>query len=72
MRTLYEAMNWAARQYHECLLTSPDAEPARKYLQDRGITAESIEQFHLGFSPTDAKWILQRAGGTPARRGSWS
>jgi DNA primase len=66
-RTLYEAMAWAARQYHECLLNSPEAEPARKYLQDRGITAESIEKFHLGFSPTEASWLLQRAGGTPAR-----
>ncbi len=66
-RTLYEAMGWAERQYHECLLNLPEAEPARKYLQDRGITAENIERFHLGFSPTEASWILQRAGGTPAR-----
>ncbi len=60
-------MAWAERQYHDCLLSSPEAEPARKYLQDRGITAESIERFHLGFSPTEPSWILQRAGGTPAR-----
>ena len=39
------------RQYHRCLLESPEAEPARQYLQRRGITAESIEKFHLGFSP---------------------
>ncbi len=60
-------MAWAQRQYHDCLLNAPDAEPARKYLQDRGITAESIERFQLGFSPTEPSWILQRAGGTPAR-----
>ena len=45
---------------------SPEAEPARKYLQERGITAESIEQFHLGFSPDRARaGSCQRAGGTP-------
>ncbi len=66
-RTLYEAMAWAQRQYHDCLLGAAEAEPARKYLQDRGITAASIEQFNLGFSPTEPAWIFQRAGGTPAQ-----
>jgi DNA primase len=66
-RTLYQAMGWAEKQYHDCLLQSPEAEPARRYLQERGITAESIEQFHLGFSPTQRDWILQQAGGSPAR-----
>ena len=50
-RTLYQAMAWAEEQYHECLLESPEAEPARRYLAERRITAESIEKFHLGFSP---------------------
>ena len=66
-RTLYQAMAWAERQYHDCLLTNAEAEPARKYLQERGITPASIEQFQLGFSPTDRDWILQCAGGSPQR-----
>ena len=61
-RTLLQAMAWAEKQYHECLLNSPEADAARRYLQDRGITAESIEQFHLGFSPLERGWILQHAG----------
>jgi DNA primase len=61
-RMLYRAMAWAEKQYHRCLLESPEAEPARRYLQERGITSESIESFHLGFSPSGRDWILHQAG----------
>ena len=44
----------------------PEAEPARRYLQERGITAESIERFHLGFSPLRAR--LDSSAGPKARR----
>lgn len=60
-RELYRAMAWAERQYHEFLLRDPEAEPARRYLQDRGISAGSIAKFHLGFSPSRWEWILRRA-----------
>jgi DNA primase len=61
-RTLYRAMVWAEKQYHHCLIETPEAEPARRYLQERGITPESIEKFHLGFSPLERDWILHQAG----------
>jgi len=60
-RALYRAMAWAEKQYHECLLNDPEAEPARRYLHDRAITPESIEKFHLGFSPNRWDWLLRRA-----------
>jgi DNA primase len=66
-RTLYRAMAWAEGKYHDCLLHSPEAEPARRYLQERGVTAESIENFHLGFSPLDRDWILKQAGRSGSR-----
>ena len=66
-RTLYKAATWVERQYHECLLHAPEAEPARKYFQERGITAESIEKFQLGFAPLDRDWILKQAGGSSSR-----
>ena len=59
-RTLLQAMAWAEKQYHHCLLNSPEADAARRYLQERGITAESIERFHLGFSPLERDWILRQ------------
>jgi DNA primase len=66
-QTLYKAAAWVEQKYHECLLGSPEAEPARRYLQERGITPQSIERFHLGFSPPGRDWILQQAGGDASR-----
>ncbi len=65
--TLYKAMAWACRQYHQCLLNSPDAEPARRYLQQRGITSESIVKFQLGFCPPQRDWILRKFPADEAR-----
>ncbi|MGA2035485.1 MAG: DNA primase [Thermoguttaceae bacterium] len=66
-RVLYKAMAWAERQYHECLLEAAEAEPARRYLQERGITLQSIERFQLGFAPLAWDWLLERAGRSPQR-----
>ncbi|OHB71444.1 MAG: DNA primase [Planctomycetes bacterium RBG_13_63_9] len=66
-RTLYQAMAWAQSKYHACLVDSPEAEPARRYLDQRGISQQSIEQFHLGFSPGQHDWILQQMKGDAAR-----
>jgi len=42
-RNLYKAVAWAEDMFHQCLLDEPEAEPARRYLADRDINAESIE-----------------------------
>jgi DNA primase len=60
-KTLYEAAAWAEREFHQCLLKSPEAEPARRYLRERGITDESVLKFHLGFAPDRWDWLIQRA-----------
>jgi len=60
-KTLYRAMAWAETKYHRCLLESPEAEPARQYLKRRGINAESIAKFHLGFAPEQSNWIVRQA-----------
>lgn len=60
-RRLFQAAAWAEEQFHECLLKSADAEPARRYLNERGITADSIKRFHLGFAPNQFDWLLKRA-----------
>ena len=65
-------MAWAEQQYHQCLLQAPEADAARRYLDERGITAESIEKFHLGFSPLERDWILrsvrERGSGEASQR----
>ena len=64
-RTLYQALAWSTQQYHRCLLESPEAEPARRYLQQRGITPESIKNFQLGYASEQRDWILHQALGSP-------
>lgn len=60
-RNLYRAMSWAEQEFHKCLLTSPEAEPARQYLRERNIDQQSIEMFHLGFAPNRWDWLLKQA-----------
>ncbi len=64
-KTLYEAASWAAEQFHQFLLTDDGAASARAYAERRGITAESIRHFRIGFSANDWQWLLHRAQGTP-------
>ncbi len=66
-RMLYQAAAWAEGQYHDCLLNRPEGEPARQYLQQRQITAESIEKFQLGFSPNQRDWIFRQVKGEQKR-----
>ncbi|MFZ5832259.1 MAG: DNA primase, partial [Planctomycetota bacterium] len=66
-RVLLKALAWAEGRYHDCLMNAPDAEPARRYLAERGISAESIARFGLGFSPTARDWILDQADRNPKR-----
>lgn len=60
-QTLYQAIAWAEQQFHQFLVKSPEAEAARLYFEDRGITPESVERFRLGFSPNNWTWLLDRA-----------
>lgn len=60
-RILYQAMAWAEEQFHKCLMSDPEAEPARKYLAERKVTSESIRRFRLGFAPDRWDWLLKQA-----------
>jgi DNA primase len=50
---LLEAMERAVAWYHERLLRSPDAGPARDYLRSRGYDGDVVRQFRLGWAPDD-------------------
>src|SRR5438874_13147310 len=66
-RRLYRVMAWAEDQFHRCLVKSPEAEPGRAYLAERGISQETIERFQLGFAPNHWDWLLEQA-----RSSEWS
>ena len=48
-----EAMERAVAFYHDLLLTSPDAAPARRYLRSRGYDGDVVRAFRLGWAPDD-------------------
>ncbi len=58
---LYDVLRWAENEFQRCLLDSPLAEPARRYVTQRRLNAESIQRFRLGFAPNDWEWLLARA-----------
>ncbi len=60
-RTLYQAMAWAQEQFHNCLVSAPEAESARRYLTERQISTESIHRYHLGFALDRWDWLLRQA-----------
>jgi DNA primase len=59
-RTLYRVVAWAEEQYHRWLIQAPEAAVARTYLEERGLTIETIGRFRLGYGPPDWDWLLQR------------
>lgn len=52
-KALFEAMDVAVGWYHQRLLSSADAGPARAYLRSRGLTPETVRQFQIGWAPDD-------------------
>ncbi|MGQ0522020.1 MAG: DNA primase [Actinomycetota bacterium] len=50
---LTEALARAVEWYHQRLLTSPDAAPARGYLRSRGYDGDVVRAFKLGWAPGD-------------------
>ncbi|XZE19832.1 DNA primase [Pirellulaceae bacterium SH449] len=59
-KKLYETMEWAVKEFHQYLLTSPDAKAAREYIESRGLTEESIKKFSIGFTPESWSWLVDR------------
>ena len=58
---LWKALGWAADRFHDCLRSHPEAAPARDYLAGRGLAAETIDRFRLGYAPPSWDWLLRQA-----------
>ncbi len=54
---LYSIMELAARYYHQQLLEN--AEPVLEYLHGRGIRADGIDTFRLGYAPRTGNTLLK-------------
>ncbi len=60
---MFDVVRWAAQQFQECLLSSPLADEARRYLDGRGLEDETVRAWGLGFAPRAGDWLVRRAGG---------
>jgi DNA primase len=61
---LYELLAQATQFFRDGLRESPRA---KKYLEGRGLTAESCVKFAVGYAPDAWDAVLKRFGGSPAR-----
>lgn len=50
-KTLIKIHNEVAGFFQRCLSTIKEAAPARAYLEKRGLDAETIEKFRIGYAP---------------------
>jgi DNA primase len=59
-KALFRANQEAARLYSEMLRGGKEAEEARAYLAERGLTQEALEPFEVGFAPGYPDFLLKR------------
>jgi DNA primase len=59
-RRLREALEAAIAWYREVLLQAKQADKARAYLEERGLTPETLERFGIGYAPTTWDALTRR------------
>ncbi|POP43639.1 DNA primase [Superficieibacter electus] len=68
-QTLYQLMD-GLNTFYQQSLTHPAAEPARQYLEKRGLSSDIIARFAVGFAPPGWDNALKRFGGNSENRQS--
>ena len=61
---LYRANEEAAALYRTMLAGGREADDARAYVTERGITAEAVERFGIGYAPGYPDFLLRRLVGS--------
>ena len=59
-RRLREALEAAVAWYREVLLQSRHAEAARRYLDERGLSATTLDRFGIGYAPNNWEMLSRR------------
>jgi len=58
---MLDTLRWAAEQFQKCLLDSPLAEAARRYLGERKLAGDTLRRFGVGFAPPAGDWLVRLA-----------
>jgi len=64
-KTLYAAAAWAKNIFHQYLLHHADAQIARDYFEQRGITHESLTTYQVGFAPNRWDFLANQIADSP-------
>jgi len=56
---MYEAHQLVAKLYHYVLMHTPYGTEARRYLEKRGMSVQTIEEFQIGFAPDSWDFLTQ-------------
>ena len=64
-QTLYAAAAWAKNIFHRYLLHHTDAQIARDYFTERGITQESLLTYQVGFAPNRWDFLANQIADSP-------
>ena len=60
---LFQINNLIARAFHQILMTHPAGQPAREYLQKRGLANQTIKEFMIGYAPSSRamhQWLKKK------------
>lgn len=53
LQVMYDTVDLAAAYFHNCLTKTHMGQAGREYFAQRGLSAETIEHFRLGYAPPD-------------------
>jgi len=56
---LFEINDWATKVYNKILTDHPKAVKARQYLEKRGLSPETIEEFKIGYAPDSWDFLIK-------------
>jgi len=58
---LFRLLDWAAGRFSKALQSLPAADAARQYVAARGLAAEVVRRFTIGFAPNEWDWLVRQA-----------
>jgi DNA primase len=56
-----DILKWAEEEFRRCFWDSPMGAPARQYAEKRGLSADSLRVFGIGFAPKEWDWLVKSA-----------
>ncbi|TVR92853.1 MAG: DNA primase [Spirochaetaceae bacterium] len=59
LRSTKDLLGRVANSFHFLLTERNEGQEARRYLEERGVSSDIIQEFALGYAPSDGAWLFQ-------------